>query len=431
MLHFFPVHLFRIETAARLWALPLSLLLFASCALTPRPLEEKSKVKELDAYFAEHDIHRFASSPPKLYFSGEAWRARALRLVEGAKDYILISSFLFNAGPIDEELLSALARKAAEGVRVYLMFDSSSYFTYLPDLESYEPTALARFAGTNVEVAEYNPMAGHMLFDLPTLLDRDHRKFWIVDGEYFATGGMNINYYSLSPPGPDTNIDTFVEVRSEGIARSMVASFCETWNHYSPKPLDPASFNIPPGGIGSSLWLVDQKVGEDSKVDALIDLFLQKAEREVWLVQSYSFMTPALDRKIAAACSRGVKVNLVISTNSLRPVYEKAARYCMQNLLKDGASVYVFDSPQKAFLHYKLFFADDELSAFGSPNLNFRSEYLSREIALVSADPAVAAKTRANLKGILAHSRKIGEAEARTWRSLEYGLAYFLMLFGG
>jgi len=100
----------------------------------------------------------------------------------------------------------------------------------MPDKKSYLPVALSYFRGTAVHVAEYNPISGAKLFALPSLLDRDHRKFWIVDGKYLATGGMNLNYYSLAPSGECSNIDTFAEIEGEEPIQLMVDSFCETWN---------------------------------------------------------------------------------------------------------------------------------------------------------------------------------------------------------
>ena len=406
-------------------------LVFASCAGAPRTVAEEPFSRAIDGYFRDHGIPRYASTKPILYFSSDAWGARALELVQNARDYIMISSFLVNSHQVNSEIMGTLERKAREGVRVYVMFDSSSYFTYMPDMKTYLPTALARFEGTPVKVAEYNPISGARLFSLPALLDRDHRKFWIVDGEYFAEGGMNLNYYSLAPAGQYSNIDTFVELGGKDILGPMVSSFCDTWNRYSPEPIDAESFAIRDTATDSSVWLVNQTLDEKFPVDALFDAFFLYAEKELWMLQSYAFVTPALIRKIEGAARRGVSVNLVLSANSFRASYDEAAKYRIEDILKAGAHVYMFDGPDNSFLHYKLMLADGRLAAFGSPNYNYRSQYLSRELAIVSADPGIGRTALANVGELMKYATPVTMEEARGYRGLNYFLSYLGMLFGG
>ena len=406
-------------------------LALASCAGAPRTVVEEPFSQAVAGYFHDRGIPRYASTKPILYFSSEAWGARALELVRNARDYIMISSFLVNSHRVNADIMDTLEKKAREGVRVYVMFDSSSYFTYMPDMKTYLPTALARFKRTPVKVTEYNPISGVRLFSLPVLLDRDHRKFWIVDGEYLAEGGMNLNYYSLAPAGQYSNIDSFVELGGRDIIVPMVNSFCDTWNRYSPEPIDAESFAVRDAATDSSVWLVNQTLDEKSPVDALFDAFFLYAEKELWMLQSYAFVTPALIRKIEGATRRGISVNLVLSANSFRASYDEAAKYNVEDILKTGAHVYMFDGPDNSFLHYKLMLADGRLAAFGSPNYNYRSQYLSRELAIVSADPEIGRAALANVGELMKYATPVTMEEARGYKGLKYFLSYLGMLFGG
>ena len=415
----------------RLALLLIPMLALASCASAPAAKPRTPLAEDFGRYFAGHGIRELPSTAPRVHFSNDAWSARALELVENARDYILISSFLVNSHKVNAAILEALERKAGEGVRVYIMFDSSSYFTYMPDKKSFLPTALAHFAGSEVHVAEYNPISGAKLFALPSLLDRDHRKFWIVDGKYLAAGGINLNYYSLAPSGEYSNIDTFAEIEGPEPLSLMVRSFCETWNRYSPEAIEAESFAIPEARTDSSVWIVDQIPGGESMVDILFDAFFLCAREEIWMLQAYTFSTPGLVAKIRKAAKRGVKVHIVLSANSFRTAYDEASKYCAEDLIDAGAQVYMFDAPDDSFLHYKLFLADGQVAAFGSPNYNFRSQYLSREIAIVSADPDVGATTLANLRGLMESAVPVTMEEARSYRGLKYMLSYFSMILGG
>lgn len=411
-------------------ALPAATALPAAAALQ-QPAAASAQASAFREYYAAHGIPEMPSSAPKTYFSSDEWTARALELAKGAKDYILVSTFLINSHEVSQAILETLARKAAEGVKVYVIFDSSAYFTYMPDMTTFLPTALAYFRGTKVRVAEYNPMSGAKIFALPSLLDRDHRKFWVVDGERVALGGININYYALAPSGHYSNIDTMVEIEGAEPARRMVDSFCETWNQNSSDPIDAATFRIREPRADSAVWLVDQKPGKGSPVDALFDSFFLNAEKELWLLQGYAFTTPSLIRKIASATRRGVAVHLVYSANAFRPSYDYAAKYCMRDLIEAGARVYLFDPPDRSFLHYKLFLADGRVAAFGSPNYNFRSQYLSRELAIVSADPATAETTMRNVEELMRYAAPVTLEEAKGYRGPKYLASYLEMLFGG
>lgn len=382
-------------------------------------------------YLEARGIPRYGSTVPKLYFSPEEWNERALRMVEEADDYILISSFLVNLHSVNAGIMDALARKAEEGVRVYIMYDSSSYYTYMPDGISYLPTAREAFRGTKVHVAEYNPISGERIFDMIRLLDRDHRKFWIVDGKYLAAGGINLNYFSCAPLGLYGNIDTFAEIEGRDAVAAMVKSFCVTWNAYSVEGISPGDFRVRESDGETSVWLVDQGMDYGAETDILFDAFFETAKKDLWLVQAYTFVTPALLRKVRKATERGVAVSFVFSTNSLRVEYEKAAKYGAKDLLEAGARIYIFDAPSKSFLHYKLILADGRAAAFGSPNFNFRSVRLSREIALVFDEEETGRQTLENLHGLLAHARPLEMEEARGYRGLEYLMSYVAMLFGG
>lgn len=376
-------------------------------------------------------IPLYPSTKPILYFSNSDWADRALEMVSSAKDYILISSFLINAHPVNAPIMDTLVRKATEGIRVYVMFDSSSYFTYMPDGTTYLPTPVRSLAGTAVHVAEFNPITGAAFFAMPSLLERDHRKFWIVDGKSLASGGMNFNYYSFSPPGPCGNIDTFIEVGGRDLVASMVSSFCKTWNENSPETIDATDFPLDDPTTETSVWLANQTLDRPSLIDPLFDAVFRNAKKEIWMLQSYAFPTGALIRKVRAATQRGVAVHIVLSTNSFRMAYENAAYYRTADLIEAGATIHIFDAPDKTFLHYKLMLADDDFAVYGSANFNFRSQYLSRELAVATQDPDTIAATRRNLEQVVQYAPAISLERARSFKTLKYLTAYLGMLFGG
>jgi cardiolipin synthase len=197
-------------------------------------------------YFAQQGLPRYESSFPQFYHTGTAWNARSLELIANAKDYILISIFLGNLHPSTSEVWDLLAQKIAQGVRVYCIMDSSSYFQLDPDTQAVVPAVMNHLRSLGIPMVEYNAFSLSQLAYIPRLFDRDHRKYWIVDGTYLALGGINVNYTSLGLPPETGNIDTMVEVRSPGAIGEMVVSFVNTWNSYSPDTLEMQDFAIEP-----------------------------------------------------------------------------------------------------------------------------------------------------------------------------------------
>jgi cardiolipin synthase len=403
-----------------------------SCASTIKHEKPVDNEADLSAYFAAHELPLCTCSMPKIYFSGSQWSKRALELIESAHDYILITVFLGNLHEYSAPVYDALMKKAQQGVRVYFIVDPSSYLQYRIGTKEVLPVVSQTLAKAGVHVAEYNSFSGERLFTTVNLLDREHRKYWIVDGKYVTTGGMNINQQSLAPFAEGGQMDTTVEVESEDVVRRMVRSFCVTWNAFSPEHIDPADFPIQPvEAPETSLWLADQGLDNKGTTDAMFDAFFLYAKKEIWMIQSFSFVTNELLDKIRSATSRGVKVNILISNHGDMDTYDRAMGYCLQPLMDAGANVYLYTSPEKVFIHYKLMMADQTLVAFGSANFNFRSEHLSREMEFVFNDARVVQQAYQNLQSLTAQTRLVTLEEAKSYRTFNNFLQYLVMVIGG
>jgi len=403
-----------------------------SCTTIDRLQTMQSGFTSVDGFFEEHHIPRYASTLPVLYNTGMEWNQHSIELIEGARDYILISIFLGNLHETTTQIWDLLAKKICEGVRVYCIIDSSSYFQMVPETDTVVPAVFNHLKELGIPVVEYNPFSMGDLFSLPTLLDRDHRKFWIVDGQYLAVGGININYTSLGLPEGVGNIDTMAEVSSPGAIGDVMESFVRTWNAYSPQILDTDDFTIPkelpqPEADLASLWLIDQSLGKPSQVTDMFDALIMGTQKELWLVQGYAFPTKALLNRIAYAVQRGVEVHVVFSDFARKPNYEMAARYGMLDLIDAGAKVHNYTSPIGAFLHFKLIMGDRHLVALGSVNYNLRSQTLSQEISVVFDDSRVGAVVMEQLDGLMEYTREVTRQEALEYRT-PLGFLYFMLM---
>lgn len=405
----------------------------ASCT-SVKTFERRSEkiIDDPIAYLTERGLPSYPSSDVDLYNTGIEWKEHVMERISEAKEYILIALFLGNIHEASYEVWDALAEKVKEGVAVYVLLDSSSYFQLTPHTNYVVPAALNYARDIGLNVAEYNSMSvSHAAF-LPLLLDRDHRKFWIFDGTYMAIGGINLNEASLMIPPETGNVDTMAEIQSPGAIGAMVDSFVQTWERYSAQAIKREWFTVPQiENLPKTVYLSDHySRGSDSVTD-LFDALILGAQEEVWMIQGYSFLTTALINRVKEATARGVKVNFVLSENAVKVHYEKAAFFGMEDLIDAGATVYLFSGPYDAFMHLKLIVSDRRYSLFGSANYNLRSQVLSREISYLFDDEEIAARALEHIDFIIEHSRIIDKEEAHTHRKLDNRFFNFLMQFIG
>ncbi len=400
-----------------------------SCSI---PLDEPdpfSARDDLSAYYGETvGVTPVPVSNPRFSDNGPAIKAEMLRLIGLAEKHILVGSFLLTDGLESREILDALAARAREGVRVQVIGDASSRF--VPEKQAFD-----YLVETGVPVAEFNPVRGWRLLALPILLERDHRKFWVIDGRWVSLGGANINEPSLVSPEQGGNRDLMVTVESPVAAGELTRSFVETWNESdAPENLSEADFapGSPLPNPSSEFWFFNQEkiYQKPSQTDVMMDGLFASAKKSIWLVEPYTFVNESILSDIRRMAERGVEVNVVLSSQARAPRFRYASFYGIKDLSEAGAKVWVFDS-ETSPLHYKCALVDDELAYVGSSNLNLRSFHLSRELNTVFDDPPSVARVKGVIESVLEDCRLVPLEEAGNYRSLPFFTWWAIMQIAG
>jgi cardiolipin synthase len=360
----------------------------------------------------------------RFYFTGDAFLRRAEELIREARDYILIDSFIVNDDEKGRYVFELLRSRREQGLRVYLLTDPSSAF--IPGR-----TGVPLLVEMGIPVTEFNPMRGSRLAKLPLFLYRDHRKFWIVDGERVVLGGQNIYAVSLNSPEQSGNTDSMVEFRSATACRELVASFVREWNAYSLDKLRLEDFPVQPAAEpgAAPAWLVHQD--RRAVVRQMFGCLFDLAREEVWLIQDYTMPDRAVLRRIRQLSASGVRVNILFS-GSFRQMdkFHFATGYRKQPLIQAGARLWEYSHPL-SHLHYKAVIVDGHWFSLGSVNFNFRSAWLSKELNLVFEGSELGKPMLENLAQLASHSRPITEQEAAGYRGTEFFLYYLLLFLGG
>lgn len=410
----------------------LLLLPLASCASYGKLEGYAEQHEDYRSFLEEKSITEYPGGPPAFYYDGTQWMNRALEAVEAAVDYILLFSFLTTVHDNTTTILKALKAKQDQGVRVYIMVDSSSYYRSYPRTGKAIEAAIPEARALGLPIIEYNPIRGNRLPTFFHLFNRDHRKFWIIDGNFVSLGGQNIDFDSLRDPSEGGAVDTMVEIPSAGAVEKMIVSFVETWNSFSIEKLKVGDFPVRAPGAGEArYWIIDQGLHGGEKVTDMFDCFFTYAREEIWMVQCYVYPTPSLMDKIRYALDRGVRVNLIVSDNHIATRFYKASYYSLKELLDMGVKVYMYEHAGEALLHYKLILADDTLASIGSANYNLRSQTTSRELSVLFDHPSAVKGVRKNLDEILRGCRPVTVEEAEGYRNFDYLMNFLLMQFWG
>jgi cardiolipin synthase len=145
------------------------------------------------------------------------WLAEITR----AERWVHLENYIFRADKVGNRFAEALCEKAAEGVRVRVLYD---WFGCLDTPRAF----WRRLRSAGVEVRAANP---------PTLgtplgvVRRDHRKLLAVDGTYASTGGVCISEGWLVR-SPETGLayrDTAASVRGPAVA-DLERAFAGAWD---------------------------------------------------------------------------------------------------------------------------------------------------------------------------------------------------------
>ena len=412
------------------------LFLFFSCSTVGNLESESDDFDDIGTFLSENGYPSFTTTLPEFYYTGESWKKASLDLIDKAQKSILVSTFLGVDDVSTEEIWQALADKAASGVKVYILIDSSSNFQPAPMTLDFVQAAYVHLKDLELKFAEYNPLSMSNLFFIPALLDRDHRKYWVFDSETVAVGGINVNHTSLNYPENLGNTDIMGVVKSADLARYITKIFIDTYNRYSAEYLSLSDFPYVDNEFNdtrsvSTAFAIDHYWQDGLAVKDLFDAFALSVEDELWMVQGYTFLTPQLIDRIQYITDKGVKVNFILSKNATQEKYELASMYSVADLLETGATVYLYDSPEKAFLHQKVVVGDRRYVTFGSANYNFRSHTLSRELNLVYDDERIAADLLSFIDTLVEHSVKMDIEEAQQFKTFRAWINHVIMQVWG
>ena len=354
---------------------------------------------------------------PEMYFDASLFLDRYIELIEGAEDYVIITTFLGSSCEGLEDLYDAIAGKAASGVPVYMIIDGVS------------------LRESGVHLIEYNPLSIFNVVNPSTLLVREHRKLVVVDGQWAVLGGMNMNYISMGADNIDLQRDSMYVFNSPSLASCLVDEFVSIWNESSVEKIDRDDFEDKAAEEGEITgYLFNQGPGGHADMASMYSSLFSSAREEIVMLPYLAFLDDNMYESLKAAQDRGVEVTMYLPIDS-REYVQGALFYDYHNLVEAGFNVYIEYAGEEtglSLLHQKLAVVDGRYTVIGSSNINYRSMTLSHEIALVVDSEEFAAASLDQVEDIKKNMAPLDEETALRLKE-EKGSwpMYLFSYFGG
>ena len=341
------------------------------------------------------------------YFpSGEAKFAALLPQLESATQYIFLEYFIIDEGLMWGRILEILARKAAQGVDVRVMYDGTCEFSTLP--RDYP----RRLEALGIQCKVFAPVTP---FVSTHYNYRDHRKILVVDGRVGFTGGVNLaDEYINHIEKYGRWKDAAVMLEGEGV-RTMTALFLQMWSiqrepefaQFLTRPIPETQANgfvIPYGDCP----LDGERVGEMVYID-----LLNRARHSVHIITPYLILDGELETALRFAAERGVDVHLILPGKPDKWFAYALAKTHYLPLLSSGVKISEW---VPGFTHAKVMIMDGQEAVVGTINLDYRSLYHHFENAVWMRGVDCLPRIEADFQDTLAQCRTVEPTRQSVWQ---------------
>lgn len=303
-----------------------------------------------------------ADADVQLYMRGEEFLADVVAAVDGAKEQVLVETFIWRDDEAGRRVRDALARACSRGVEVLVLWD---WFMSDHDLvHGFFPSGAESYPFKRIRPGLGALRPGNIL--------RDHRKVLVVDTDVAFVGGYNFGDEYLA--WRDTHL------RVDGAAAREVAdAFVDFWNHHTP----PMATRLDP--VQDRPWDPHVLVHRNDPTMATFPIrgmyldAIDRAEERVWITTAYFVPDRAFRQALTDAARRGVDVRVLLPERSNHPLTDVLAHGMFDDLLAAGVRIFLY---RHFMLHAKTCVVDRAWVTVGTANLDRWSMLGNYEISL-------------------------------------------------
>ena len=318
---------------------------------------------------AVRDLPLLGGNEVAVLHNGDEAFPQMLTTIEGARESVYLSSYIFDRDDTGRAFAAALRKAATRGADVRVLLDGFGEWYSVP-------RARRLLRGTGIRFASFLP---------PSLLPpslhlnlRNHRKILTVDHCIAFSGGMNISDRHLISNPLRSRPVVDIHFRFAGpVVAQIEAAFLDDWHFITGDPRPEAADTRAASGSGLCRTIID---GPDVDIDRLATLYvgaLSLARQRAVIMTPYFLPPRSLIGALRVAALRGVEVTILLPANNTLPYVHRATRHMLWELLKAGIDVRYQPGH---FVHSKLLLIDADYAMIGSANIDPRSLRLNFEL---------------------------------------------------
>lgn len=342
-----------------------------------------------------------------------------LEAIDRATSFVHLETYILADDEVGRLFSRALCERARAGVSVRVLFDSLGSLRLPSDY-------VRQLTDTGVEVIEFRPVR-KLLFSRRGYR-RDHRKILLVDGKVGFTGGLNVSsdYASI---GFESKGWRDTHVKAEGpVVSELEALFRATWQRSggAAYPAYPSRFEPEPAASEDTVLaaVIASDGGRHSVIRQHYLHAILSARETIFIANAYFVPDRGLIRGLRRAATRGVRVAILVPSESDVPFVQRASEYLFDRLLRRGVEIYLW---RETHMHAKTAVVDGVWSVVGSYNLDSVSLFQNNELVIESVGASFGAWMNEQFARDQRGSDRVKLADWRrrpVWRRLVEWLAY-------
>ncbi len=316
--------------------------------------------------------------------------------LEKAQRFIFIEYFIIMDGEFWGAVTDILARKAAQGVDVRVIYDD------VGSIATFSKKDVKKLTDAGIKCISFNPL----LYISGQLNNRDHRKIMVIDGKIAFSGGINISDEYINKCSRFGHWKDIGFKITGAAVRSHTYMFFEFWNAFAKDKLSPDCLNIEYTNKSENGYVMsyyDNPANEEAASNILYSELLAQSEDYIWFYTPYLILSDTLTEALIHAARRGVDVRIIMPGIPDKKLIFRLSRSYYRPLLEAGVKIYEY-SP--GFVHAKACVTDDRIACVGTVNLDYRSLFLHYECNSVFYRSSVIADVKRDYEETLAKCRE-------------------------
>ncbi len=314
-----------------------------------------------------------------IYVDGNGKFEALIADLEQAERFIHLQYYIIRNDVLFQRIRDVLARKAAQGVEVRVLFDAMGCRK--------TPRSLwKKLNAQGIQTAEFFPA---VLGGLQLRVNyRNHRKIVVIDNKTAYVGGFNVGkeYIDLDKKFGHWR-DTHLRVQGSAV-QGLELRFLLDWNYAAKENLllNPHLLARNAAHRAGECKIQVISSGPDNAAEQVRDNYLRlisKAQRCIYIQTPYFIPDEAIFGALLIAAKSGIEVNIMFPCKPDHPFVYWATYSYIGDMIRAGANCYRYDD---GFLHSKGVIVDDSAFCYGTANMDIRSFALNFEVNVTVYD---------------------------------------------